>query len=299
MINLHTYENRHNTKFPNNPIKVIEKIGNYVYFETEFGLCKKAINHFDNSYHINSAINKNEYFSKAANKIHNNKYDYSKVNYKGSKIKIMIICSKHKIFLQEPSSHLCGNGCPKCKDELLRDSRKMSVSNFIKKANLKHQNKYDYSKIDYFNNTTKITILCPIHQEFKQTPGSHLRGSGCPYCSRILINTYHENNPIGWTTNIWIKTAEKSKNFDSFKVYVIECWNENERFYKVGRTFTTINTRFNSKNMPYNYKIVKVVNGLAKEMYNLENLIKKENKKNKYLPKLKFGGMYECFSKIL
>lgn len=29
-----------------------------------------------------------------------------------------------------------------------------------------------------------VVIICPIHGEFMQTPNSHLRGSGCPYCYR-------------------------------------------------------------------------------------------------------------------
>lgn len=46
--------------------------------------------------------------------IHNNYYDYSKVNYKNSIIKVCITCPKHGDFWQIPKSHLRGNGCPKC-----------------------------------------------------------------------------------------------------------------------------------------------------------------------------------------
>ena len=49
--------------------------------------------------------------------IHNNYYDYSKVNYKNSIIKVCITCPKHGDFWQIPKSHLRGNGCPKCKSE--------------------------------------------------------------------------------------------------------------------------------------------------------------------------------------
>lgn len=47
----------------------------------------------------------------------NNYYDYSKVNYKNSIIKVCITCPKHGDFWQIPKSHLRGNGCPKCKSE--------------------------------------------------------------------------------------------------------------------------------------------------------------------------------------
>src|SRR5690606_29522570 len=44
-------------------------------------------------------------------------------------------------------------------------------------------NKYDYSKIDYKTNKTKIIIICNKHGEFKKNPKEHLKGSGCPSCS--------------------------------------------------------------------------------------------------------------------
>lgn len=53
-------------------------------------------------------------FIEKSNKIHNNKYDYSKVNYTGSKNKITIICSEHGEFEQRPNEHVRGRGCRKC-----------------------------------------------------------------------------------------------------------------------------------------------------------------------------------------
>lgn len=45
---------------------------------------------------------------------HGDRYDYSKVNYVNSATKVCIICPEHGEFLQSPSGHLGGNGCPKC-----------------------------------------------------------------------------------------------------------------------------------------------------------------------------------------
>lgn len=47
--------------------------------------------------------------------IHNNLYDYSKINYKKANTKVRIICKKHGIFTQTPTCHLRGQGCPNCK----------------------------------------------------------------------------------------------------------------------------------------------------------------------------------------
>ncbi len=45
----------------------------------------------------------NEKFIDKANKIHSNRYDYSKVNYVNSSNKVIIICNIHGEFLQSPN----------------------------------------------------------------------------------------------------------------------------------------------------------------------------------------------------
>mgnify|MGYP003683118877 CR=1 FL=1 len=49
-----------------------------------------------------------------ANKIHNNKYNYSKTNFKNMNTKIIIICDKHEEFKKTPREHLQGMGCILC-----------------------------------------------------------------------------------------------------------------------------------------------------------------------------------------
>ena len=60
---------------------------------------------------------------------------------------------------------------------------KLTKQEFINKASKIHNNKYDYSNIEYKNISTKIKIICPIHGEFEQSPSKHLIGQGCPKCS--------------------------------------------------------------------------------------------------------------------
>ena len=57
---------------------------------------------------------------------------------------------------------------------------------FIKRAREVHGDKYDYSKVEYKNNKTKVCIVCSEHGEFWQNPNHHLSGQGCPYCSDRL-----------------------------------------------------------------------------------------------------------------
>lgn len=49
-------------------------------------------------------------------------------------------------------------------------------------ANRVHKGKYDYSKTNYVNAKTKVTITCPIHGDFEQLPRKHMSGQGCPQC---------------------------------------------------------------------------------------------------------------------
>jgi hypothetical protein len=46
--------------------------------------------------------------------MHGNKYDYSKVEYKQTNKKVIIICPKHGEFEQLPKNHIQGYGCLKC-----------------------------------------------------------------------------------------------------------------------------------------------------------------------------------------
>lgn len=52
-----------------------------------------------------------------------------------------------------------------------------------------HNNKYDYSQVNYISSTEKVEIICPIHGSFYQAPSSHKRGVGCPKCARELTKT--------------------------------------------------------------------------------------------------------------
>ena len=46
--------------------------------------------------------------------------------------------------------------------------------------------KYSYTKVDYYNNSTKVIITCPTHGDFLCSPHNHLKGRGCPVCKAEL-----------------------------------------------------------------------------------------------------------------
>lgn len=109
---------------------------------------------------------------------HGYKYDYKKVDYKNNRIGVCVICPEHGEFLISPHSHLSGDGCYYCSK-----TRKLTTEEFIEKAKSIHGDKYDYSKVNYVNNKTKICIICKKHGEFWQTPNNHVdRKAACPIC---------------------------------------------------------------------------------------------------------------------
>lgn len=133
---------------------------------------------------------KTEDFIKKARKVHGNFYDYSNVDYCGSRNKVEIICPIHGSFSQEPAAHLRGYGCPMCANKKRGDTFRGTLEDFIKKAREVHGDKYDYSEVDYKNYSTKVRIKCPLHGVFEQTPTAHvLAKHGCPMCNGRNLTT--------------------------------------------------------------------------------------------------------------
>lgn len=123
-----------------------------------------------------------EAFVEKAKNSHGNKYDYSKATTRDEKGRLTIICKEHGEFLQNYSNHQNGAGCPSCKAVVIGDSKRSNKQDWITNCKAVHDNKYDYSNIDYKNNRTKVEIICPEHGSFYQTPSHHLSGHGCSLC---------------------------------------------------------------------------------------------------------------------
>lgn len=126
-----------------------------------------------------------EQFKEEANHKHNNKYDYSKTEFKNLSIKITIICPIHGIFQQRPLDHLKGCGCSNCAKINKVNVPTKTNKKFIEDAKKRHGDKYDYSHVNYINCETKVIIICPVHGIFKQIAKDHIRGSGCSKCSLL------------------------------------------------------------------------------------------------------------------
>ncbi len=127
---------------------------------------------------------KNKKFIEKAKQKHDNKYDYSLIDYNGSTKVIKIICKTHNnIFEQSPVDHLRGRmGCKLCNGKIIIDT-----NSFIKKSKEIHGDKYNYSLSKYVHSNLKVIINCPSHGEFTQLPSNHISGQGCPKCKGLKI----------------------------------------------------------------------------------------------------------------
>lgn len=146
--------------------------------------CQKC---YDERRGENTKIGLDEFITRAI-EIHGDKYNYDNVIYVNNKTKIIITCPIHGDFITTPEKHINRHqGCPKC------GNRNVTTDEFVEKAKKIHGNDYDYSKTNYINNSTKITIICKKHGEFQQTPDKHLSGHGCPICNESKLESLVRN----------------------------------------------------------------------------------------------------------
>jgi len=137
---------------------------------------------------------------------HGDKYSYDEVRWRDMTSKIEIDCPKHGSFWQLPILHVRGSGCSKC---VGHHTQLLTVEKVIAQFRAKQGQKYDYSKVHYTNDSTKVEIICPEHGSFWQTPSDHKQGCGCPVCCESRgekeIRKWLEEHQIDY---------EREKSFD-------------------------------------------------------------------------------------
>jgi hypothetical protein len=291
-------------KHPNSKLELLEFINNkHIKVKNKYGVCiciKQSLLKYGNVT-IRVAVNKTKYFINQAIEVHGDKYDYSKVNWMGAFSKILIYCKIHNEYFEQVAHyHLSGCGCSKCGEILKMKKITKSETLYIEQLDKKCNGKYTIKKDSYINDHTKILHYCNIQKYWFLAKPSHiLAGHGCRKCANIVHSKRLKENPLGWSYSNWEKAGIKSKTFDSFKVYILEIWDENEHFFKIGKTYNTIKRRFEYKKaLPYKWKILKTYVGEAKEISVLEQKLKNMNKENKYIPLIEFSGKQECYVKL-
>ena len=220
--------------------------------------------------------NTEEFISKAK-KIHGNKYDYSKVDYKDSKSNVIIGCPEHGDFPQTPDNHLSRQGCSIC-----AGNYKKSTEEFILQVRKIHGDKYDYSKVKYEGNKEKIIIGCSKHGDFTQKASHHLSGHGCDKCARE-------------ETELFSKWLEKNHDKPAY-VYYFLMTNESEAFYKIGFSVQP-ETRARQLEIEsgYTVEILNLFPGNAMSCYQSEQKLHKQFYEYNYIPEIYFAGSTECY----
>ena len=203
-------------------------------------------------------------------KIHNNKYDYSKVKYIKTKAKVCIMCPEHGEFWQTPYNHLIGKGCPKCA------GKNKTTNDFIDECHKVHSNRYDYSQTEYHGSFKKVKIICSEHGEFWQTPHNHLLGQGCPKCS--LVKTTEDFIRKAQKLHGNIYDYSKSVYYNSTELITIIC-------KKHGMFKQTPSNHLN-KSHPCGCPLCK----MSKLEEQIQNELKKNNIKYEYQKRFKWLG---------
>ena len=124
-----------------------------------------------------------EKFISKVKAIYGDKYDLSKVVYKGAKNEVILIdkCAKKEIVVRpEKILH----------KQYIRLTNEERANIFIKKSKERFGDKFDYSKVEYIDANTPVTLVCKEHGEFNVDMYKHLYSKDglCPLCNKITIN---------------------------------------------------------------------------------------------------------------
>ena len=115
---------------------------------------------------------------------HQNRYMYDKEEYKNAITPVIFTCRIHGDWQSTPREHSSGHGCPKCGNiQKGISKKKSSFDKFLIKANKIHKNKFKYDETTFESISKPMTINCPTHGSFSQSPDVHQRSKyACPDC---------------------------------------------------------------------------------------------------------------------
>ena len=123
-----------------------------------------------------------EQYIKDAKNVHGDRYIIDKsIGYTTAKSSVYPICRIHGRFEINASSFLSGCGCSKC-----FGNNPLTTEEFVERANIAHNGKYNYNNTIYIDAKHPVKIECPNHGEFEQLPFDHLSGKGCKKCAKQI-----------------------------------------------------------------------------------------------------------------
>lgn len=167
-----------------------------------------------------------EEFVEKSNTTHNNKYNYSLVNYINSVTKVKIICEEHGIYTQIPHAHMKGQSCPFCPKKHGGYER-LSIEILKERCYKLHKDEYLILSTEYINNSTKIMIKHnKCLNEYTVKPIHFFNGSCCPNCynkskGENKIKLFLDENNISYKPQYGFNNC-KHKQMLSFDFYLPE-----------------------------------------------------------------------------
>lgn len=120
--------------------------------------------------------------------VHDGFYDYSKTVYVSTDVAFTVVCPHHGPFVQLPSNHVRGHGCPTCAAE----RSKLTATEFFERCAVVHGGRYDYSDSTYESSLSHIVYKCDIHGHVVQLAQNHLKGAGCRFCDSAKTSSKGE-----------------------------------------------------------------------------------------------------------
>lgn len=114
--------------------------------------------------------------------------------------------------------------------------KKLTQEEFIHRAKEIHGDKYDYSKVEYVNSTTKVCIICPIHGEFWQAPVGHTCAKqGCQKCYNDRRRTLVLGFGINDSEHPTMCEAKKELVYKTWTSMIRRCYSD--KYHKVKPTY--------------------------------------------------------------
>ena len=150
---------------------------------------------------IRGALNKTSYWTNKAVEVHGDSFDYSKVVYKSSGERIVIICPIHGGFEQKPKRHLTGRGCPHCSKTRRVEKISSNHEEFINKLKIRNKRAYETLEIlEEYKTAMTPLLVRDKYWLMTVTPNQLLNGSGCYIISALYKTSY------------WINMANEKHN---------------------------------------------------------------------------------------
>lgn len=220
--------------------------------------------------------------------VYGDRFNYDKVVYSNIDSKVEIKCNICDTeFYQTPYNHIkVKHPCPTCRVKALKGVKVKPTNKFIEQANDRWGSSFDYSLVEYVGSHNKVKIKCNTCEGiFEQSPTNHLSDKGCPICSKGFC--------------VYSRSSYDALCKDGSSLYVMKLSNEQETFYKIGIS-KNVESRVRQvcRSSGYTVSLEYQFDSSGGHVFDLEKLLHREFRENKYSPNTKFQGYNECFVNV-